>query len=116
MDKNLARLRRAKKTRCKIKELMIPRLSIHRTPRHMYAQVILADGKVVVAASTLDPQIKQECANGGNVAAATVVGKHIAARCKEQGIIKVAFDRSGFKYHGRVLALAQAAREGGLEF
>jgi large subunit ribosomal protein L18 len=110
------RLRRAKKTRAKIKELCIPRLSVHRTPRNVYAQIILANGNVAVTASTLDKEIKQQCNYGGNVAAAKIVGKFIALRAKAADIVQVAFDRSGFKYHGRVKALADAARENGLEF
>lgn len=116
MDKRSARLRRAKKTRCKIKELEMLRLSVHRTPRNIYAQVIAPGGDVVVAASTLDKQIRDEVPNGGNVVAATAVGKLVAVRCQEKDIKKVAFDRSGYRYHGRILALAQAAREAGLEF
>lgn len=116
MHKNTVRLRRAKKTRAKIKELCMPRLSVHRTPRHIYAQIILPDGNVLVVASTLDKEVKQQCSCGGNVTAAKAVGKVIAMRAIAAKIIKVAFDRSGFKYHGRVKALADAARENGLEF
>lgn len=116
MDKKLIRLRRAKKTRCKIKELVMPRLSVHRTPRHIYAQLVMPDGKVTACASTLDEAVKQESAYGGNKTAAAIVGKHIAERIKKLGITKVAFDRSGFKYHGRIKVLADAAREHGLEF
>ena len=116
MHKNIVRLRRAKKTRAKIKELCMPRLSVHRTPRHIYAQIILPNGDVSAVASTLDKEIKQQCNYGGNVAAAKIVGKFIATRAKAANIVKVAFDRSGFKYHGRVKALADAARENGLEF
>jgi large subunit ribosomal protein L18 len=116
MDKKLGRMRRTKKIRAKIKELQMPRLCVHRTPRNIYAQVILPDGKVVVVASTLEKEIKQECSYGGNIVAAVVVGKKIAQRAKKAGVDKVAFDRSGFKYHGRVLSLANAAREHGLEF
>ena len=110
------RLRRAKKTRIRIKELQLPRLSVHRTPRHIYAQIIMPNGKVVASASTLVKEIKGECLNGGNVVAAKIVGKHIAERCKKLQLNKIAFDRSGFKYHGRVRALAEAAREHGLDF
>ncbi len=117
MDKNTVRLRRAKKTRAKIKELGEYRLSIHKTPRHIYAQVISPEGDVVLAsASTLDKEIRGELKNGGNVAAAGTIGKAIAERSRSAGITRVAFDRSGFKYHGRVKALADAARENGLEF
>jgi large subunit ribosomal protein L18 len=117
MDKKGTRQRRAKKTRAKIKELNIPRLGIHRSLQHIYAQIIMPDGKVAVCASSLDKEIKEEGkGDGSNITAAKVIGKFIALRAKATGIIKVAFDRSGFKYHGRVKALADAARENGLEF
>lgn len=116
MDKKITRMRRAKKTRCKIKLLKANRLCVHRTPQHIYAQIIDPTGKILAAASTLEKEIKKECAFGGNVAAAKVVGKTIAARAKDQKVTVSAFDRSGFKYHGRVAALADAAREGGLNF
>lgn len=117
MDKKLSRLRRAKRTRYTIRNLEAIRLCIHRTPRHMYAQIISADGsQVLTAASSLDKQIKSSNPFGGNVNAAKEVGKLIAQRASEKGIKKVAFDRSGFRYHGRVEALADGAREGGLEF
>lgn len=116
MDKKNTRLRRTKKTRARVRELNIPRLSIHRTPRHIYAQLITPDGKVAASSSTLTAEIKNACGYGGNVKAAAVVGKDIALKTKKIGITKVAFDRSGFKYHGRVKALADAAREHGLEF
>jgi len=116
MEKKFVRLRRATKARCKIKSLDMPRLCVHRSPRHIYAQVIMPDGKVVAAASTVDSEIKKECAYGGNIQAAALVGKYIASRLKKVGTTKVAFDRSGFRYHGRVKALADAARENGLEF
>jgi large subunit ribosomal protein L18 len=116
MDKNIARLRRAKKTRSKIKELGMPRLSVYRTPRHIYAQLIMADGSVKTCASTLDQEVKTECKYGGNKDAASIVGKIFAGRVKKLGISQVAFDRSGFKYHGRIKALADSARENGLEF
>jgi large subunit ribosomal protein L18 len=118
MDKKISRLRRARRARAKIRELGVHRLTIFRTPRHMYAQVIAADGeKVVVSASTLDKEIKSAL-NGpsGNIAAAANVGREIAERAKAAGIERVAFDRAGFKYHGRVKALADAARENGLQF
>lgn len=115
MNKKLSRLRRARKTRAKIHELVVPRLTIHRTPRHIYAQVIAADGlKVLACASTLQADVKASLKSTGNVAAATAVGKAIAEKAKAAGIEKVAFDRSGFRYHGRVKALADAAREAGL--
>jgi large subunit ribosomal protein L18 len=114
-DKKLSRLRRARRARAKIRELSITRLAIHRTPRHIYAQVIAEDGaKVLASASTLDKDLRS--GKTGNVDAAKAVGALIAERAKAAGITQVAFDRSGFKYHGRVKALADAAREGGLEF
>ena len=113
--KNTARLRRARRGRIKMRELGVSRLTVHRTPRHMYAQVFSADGgKVLASASTLDKELRQ--GSTGNVDAATKVGSLIAERAKAAGVEKVAFDRGGFKYHGRVKALADAAREGGLEF
>lgn len=115
MDKKQSRQRRARKSRAKIRELGMPRLSVHRTPRHIYAQVIAADGgTVVVSASTTQSAVKAELKNTGNVAAAQAIGKLIADKAKEAGIEQVAFDRSGFRYHGRVKALADAAREQGL--
>jgi len=118
VDKKEGRLRRSRKARAKIRELGVDRLCIFRTPRHIYAQVIKADGgQVVASASTLDAKIKSDIqGHSGNVAAATVVGKAVAERAKSAGITRVAFDRSGYKYHGRVKALADAARENGLEF
>lgn len=117
MDKKLNRLRRAKKTRAKIRELAVPRLTVHRTPRHIYAQVIAADGgQVLAAASTVAKDLRAELKNGGNVDAAISVGKSIAQKAVAAGVSQVAFDRAGFKYHGRVKALADAARENGLEF
>jgi len=118
VDKKEGRLRRSRKARAKIRELNVDRLCIFRTPRHIYAQVIGADGgKVIASASTLDAKIKADIkGHSGNVSAATVVGKAVAERAKSAGITRVAFDRSGYKYHGRVKALADAARENGLEF
>ncbi len=114
-DKKLSRLRRARRARAKIRELGVTRLSIHRTPRHIYAQVIAGDGaKVLASASTLDKDLRS--GKTGNADAAKAVGALIAERAKAAGITQVAFDRSGFKYHGRIKALADAAREGGLEF
>ncbi len=114
-DKKLARLRRAKKTRAHIRHLGVNRLTVNRTPRHIYAQVISATGgKVLAQASTLDASLRSGAT--GNVDAATAVGKLIAERAKAAGVTKVAFDRSGFKYHGRIKALAESARENGLEF
>jgi large subunit ribosomal protein L18 len=115
--KNEARLRRARQARAKISELKAVRLSVHRTNLHIYAQVIAPCGsKVLASASTLEPEVRKELPNGGNVKAAAVVGKLVAERAKKAGIEQVAFDRSGFKYHGRVKALAEAAREAGLKF
>ena len=115
--KNQARLRRARKTRAKIAELKVLRLSVHRTNCHIYAQVFSSCGsKVLAAASSLEPEVRKELANGGNTAAAAVIGKLIAERAKSAGIEQVAFDRGGFQYHGRVKALADAAREAGLKF
>ena len=116
-DKKNARLRRARKARNKIKDLRAQRLCVFRTPRHIYAQIIDdVNGRVVASASTLDPKLRGSVKNGGNIAAASEVGKLIAANAKEAGIDRVAFDRSGFKFHGRVKALAEAAREQGLKF
>lgn len=118
VDKKQSRLRRTRRTRAKIRELGVPRLCVHRTPRHIYAQLISTDSASVVAtASTLDADVRASLAGyTGNVAAATVVGRKIAERAKGAGVTKVAFDRSGYRYHGRVKALADAAREGGLDF
>lgn len=116
MDKKSSRMRRSKATRARIKLRGINRLCVFRTPRHIYAQVIAPDsGSVLASASTLDKEIRGEIKYGGNSEAATVVGKFIAERAKTAGITKVAFDRSGFKFHGRIKALADAAREHGLE-
>ncbi|MDH3979878.1 MAG: 50S ribosomal protein L18 [Gammaproteobacteria bacterium] len=117
MDKKQTRLRRARRARSRIKTLGANRLCIHRTPRHIYAQVISPEGdRVMVSASTLDKDVRKDVEKTGGAVAATVVGKAIAERAKAAGIDRVAFDRSGFKYHGRVKALADAARESGLEF
>jgi large subunit ribosomal protein L18 len=117
MEKKIARLRRARRARAKIRELGNHRLSVHRTPRHIYAQIIGPDGGTVVAtASTVQAGVKDGLEKTGNIAAAAAVGKAIAEKAKAAGITKVAFDRSGFRYHGRVKALADAARENGLEF
>ena len=113
--KKESRLRRARKVRIKIRERGSSRLCVHRTPRHMYAQVTTADGsQVLAAASTLDKELRQGAT--GNVEAARQVGELIAERAKKAGIEDVAFDRSGYRYHGRVKALADAAREAGLQF
>jgi large subunit ribosomal protein L18 len=117
MNKQLSRLRRAKSTRLKIRELETTRLCVFKTARHMYAQVTSSDGsKTLAAASTLDKELAKKLKITGNVDAAKEVGKLIAKRAKEAGVKAVAFDRSGFAYHGRIKALADAAREGGLEF
>ena len=117
MDKKASRLRRAKRARAKIAELGAHRLTVHRTPRHIYAQVVSPDGsKVVAAASTVQKAISDEAKNTGNSDAASLVGKAIAEASKSAGVTSVAFDRSGFRYHGRVKALADAARENGLQF
>ena len=114
-DKKVTRLRRARKARLKMHELEVVRLCVYRSSQHIYAQVISADGgKVLASATTLDKKLRDSVT--GNVAAAKKVGLLVAERAKVAGITQVAFDRSGFKYHGRVKALADAAREGGLEF
>ncbi|MGC9385755.1 MAG: 50S ribosomal protein L18 [Hydrogenovibrio sp.] len=117
MDKRATRLRRAKKTRAKLASQDRARLCVHRTPKHIYAQIISADGASVVAScSTVQADIKSQVAFGGNKEAAILVGKSIAEKAKAAGIESVAFDRSGFKYHGRVQVLADSARENGLVF
>jgi large subunit ribosomal protein L18 len=121
MDKKQSRLRRAVPTRRKILELGVHRLSVFRTNLHIYANIISPEGDtVLVSASTIEPEVRQQLAGvsgkGGNVAAATLVGKRVAEKAKAAGIESVAFDRSGFRYHGRVKALADAAREAGLKF
>lgn len=109
-EKKSSRLRRAKRTRAKISELKVDRLCVYRSPRHIYAQIISPDNRVLASASSLGQD------KTGNVASATEIGKLIAERAKSAGVTRVAFDRSGYVYHGRVKALAEAAREGGLEF
>lgn len=118
MSNKASRLRRSRRTRAKIRELAVPRLSIHRSPNHIYAQVIAADSETVLAAAnTLQKDVKAQIdGHTGNVSAAAVIGKVIAERAVAAGVETVAFDRSGFKYHGRVKALADAARENGLKF
>ena len=117
MNKKETRLRRARKTCAKLAELKAVRLAVFRSNCHIYAQVISGCGsKVLAAASTVETDVRAQVANGGNKAAAELVGKLIAERAKAAGIEQVAFDRSGFLYHGRVKALAEAAREGGLKF
>jgi large subunit ribosomal protein L18 len=117
LHKKDIRLRRARRARVKIKELGAVRLSVHRTPQHIYAQIFAAGSDtVLVAASTVQKDVRGELKSTGNIEAAKAVGRAIAERAKAKGITKVAFDRSGFMYHGRVKALADAAREAGLEF
>ena len=117
MDKKQSRMKRALKLRSKIKKLGATRLSIHKTSQHIYAQVISEDGcTTLVSASTIQAEIKGSLKNTGNIQAAVEVGKFIAQKAIAAGVTEVAFDRSGFKYHGRVKALADAAREAGLKF
>ena len=114
-DKKVSRQRRAKRSRMKIREQGVTRLCINRSPRHIYAQIIAAEGdKVLATASTLEKDLRE--GSTGNIDAASAVGKLVAERAVAAGVTSVAFDRSGFKYHGRVKALADAAREAGLEF
>lgn len=117
MEKKVKRLRRGRATRAQIRKLGVVRLCIHRTPRHTYAQVIDATGgRVLAAASTLEKTLAEQVGHTGNVEAARLVGRIVAERARQAGVDKVAFDRSGFMYHGRVKALADAAREAGLQF
>ena len=117
MDKKSARLRRAKSTRARIRTLGVPRLSVLRTGQHVYAQLFSADGsKVLAAASTTQADVREGLKNGKNSEAAAKVGRAIAEKAKAAGIESVAFDRSGYRYHGRIKALADAAREAGLQF
>jgi large subunit ribosomal protein L18 len=121
MDKKVARLRRARQTRAKLAELGVNRLAVHRTNLHIYANIISGDGtRVLVSASTAEPEVRAALAGqsglGGNAGAAALVGKRVAEKAKIAGIESVAFDRGGFRYHGRVKALAEAAREAGLKF
>ena len=117
MNKKEARVRRARKTRVRIAEQRATRLTVGRSNSHIYAQLIAPGGdKVLASASTLEADVRKDVKNGGNKAAATVIGKRIAERAKALGIDAVAFDRAGFRFHGRVKALADAAREGGLKF
>jgi large subunit ribosomal protein L18 len=116
-DRNQQRLRRARQTRAKIMELAVVRLTVHRSNSHIYAQVIDPSGaKVLASASTIEPEVRSNVKYGGNVKAAAEVGRRIAERAKKLGIEAVAFDRAGYKFHGRVKALAEAAREAGLKF
>ncbi len=117
MSKKLSRIRRARRTRAKLTELGVYRLCVFRTPRHIYAQVIGPGGsEVATSASTVEKAIRSEVGYGGNIKAAAEIGKLVAERARAAGIERVAFDRSGYKYHGRVKALADAAREHGLLF
>ena len=120
LNKKEQRLRRARQTRVRIARQGAVRLQVHRTNQHIYANIISPDGsRVLASASTLEPEVRAQLGGkgkGGNVAAAAIIGRRIAEKAKAAGIVKVAFDRSGFKYHGRVKALAEAAREGGLQF
>ena len=117
MEKRLSRLRRARKARSHIRRLGMPRLTVHRSGRHIYAQVIAPEGgEVLAAASTLQKDVREGLEGTCNKDAAAAVGKIVAERALKAGVKEVAFDRSGFKYHGRVKQLAEAAREGGLQF
>lgn len=117
IDKNIARIRRALQTRHKIREIGAVRLTVYRTNVHIYAQITSAAGdKVLASASTLEKDVRTQVKNGGNRKAAELVGSRIAAKAREKGIDTVAFDRAGYRYHGRVKALADAARAGGLKF
>lgn len=120
MDKKESRLRRGRQTRAKIAELKINRLSVHRTNLHIYANIIGPDARILASASTTEAEIRlilaDKSGKGGNTFAATMVGKLVAEKALKAGVTEVAFDRSGFRYHGRVKALAEAAREAGLKF
>lgn len=117
MNKKIARLRRARKTRARIRLSSMDRLCVHRTPRHIYAQIISpGNHRILTSASTLDKEIRALIKYSGNIEAATVVGRVLAERAKKIGVEMVAFDRSGFKYHGRIKALAEAARATGMKF
>ena len=120
MDKKASRLRRARQTRAKIAELKVNRLSVHRTNMHIYASIYAPDAKVLASASTAEAEVRAVLAGqsgkGGNASAAAMVGKRVAEKALKAGIDTVAFDRAGFRYHGRVKAVADAAREAGLKF
>ena len=117
IDKNAGRLRRAAQTRRRVRQLKVARLAVHRTNFHIYAQLFSADGtQVLTSASTAEKEVRAQLKSGGNTAAAELVGKRIAEKAKVLGIEAVAFDRGGYRYHGRVKALADAAREAGLKF
>ncbi|MGH8670275.1 MAG: 50S ribosomal protein L18 [Burkholderiales bacterium] len=116
-DKNISRLRRARQTRIRIRDNNAVRLTVHRTNGHIYAQITSAAGdKVLASASSLEKEVRGQLKHGSTRKAAEVVGQRIAAKAKQAGIEKVAFDRAGYRYHGRVKALAEAARTGGLKF
>jgi large subunit ribosomal protein L18 len=116
-EKTLARLRRARQTRIRIREIGAARLTVHRSNEHIYAQITTPGGdKVLAAASSLEKDLRSQLKHGGGRKAAELVGQRIAAKAKEKGIDKVAFDRAGYRYHGRIKALAEAARSGGLKF
>ncbi|MGH8672300.1 MAG: 50S ribosomal protein L18 [Burkholderiales bacterium] len=117
MDRVRGRIRRARKTRAKIAQLKMVRLAVHRTNSHIYAQLIAPQGdKVLATASSVEPEVRKHMPKGYNVAAAALIGKTLAERAKGLGIEHIAFDRSGYRYHGRIKALAEAARENGLKF
>jgi large subunit ribosomal protein L18 len=120
MNKKQSRLRRGRQTRSRIAVLGVNRLSVHRTNMHIYANVIAPDSRVLASASTVEGEVRQQLGGksgaGGNVAAAALVGKRVAEKALKAGVSEVAFDRSGFRYHGRVKALAEAARDAGLKF
>ncbi len=117
MDKKRQRLRRALRARSKMRELGVARLTVHRTPRHIYAQVLSAEGdRVIATASTVQREVRDAVKSTGNIEAASLIGRRIAEKAVDAGVTRVAFDRSGFRYHGRVKALADAARENGLQF
>lgn len=117
MDNKIRRLRRARKTRAKIAELVVARLCVHRSNQHIYAQIIdSTGGGVMASASTVEQDVRKQVKNGGNIAAAQMIGQRIAEKAKAAGIDRVAFDRAGFAFHGRIKALAEAARENGLQF
>ena len=117
MNKKQSRLRRAQKTRARIRVLGANRLCVYKTPQHIYAQIIAPNGsEVITSASTLDKDVRDKIKNSGNVEAAIFVGKAIAKKAKKAGVSNIAFDRSGYKYHGRIKALADSARENGMKF
>lgn len=120
MNKKQARIRRARQTKLKIAELAVNRLAVHRTNLHIYANIIDANAKILASASTLETEFKTilsgKSGRGGNIEAATMIGQKVAERAMQAGVTEVAFDRAGFRYHGRVQALAEAARKAGLKF